>query len=282
MNQSIKPLVSIITVCYNERDRIEETLKSSISQSYAHIELIVVDGNSSDGTTELVKKHHEHITHLLVEPDDGVYHAMNRGLGFAKGEYIIFMNGGDKFYDDDVVANMFESNNNHPDILYGNIAYVYPNGSQTVSVLPDRISKLFLTFNTICHQAMACKRDLIVHHGGFNTKFLIAADYDFLMSSILRKAATTKYIPLTVAYFYKDGLSFKEESKSDLKSERLSIQKEYLNPIYYRFSLLHQWTISKRDSLFFRHIRRPANRLYQKVLKPKEVVKNKSKTTNSP
>lgn len=275
------PLVSIITVCYNERERIEETLKSSVSQSYENVELIVIDGGSSDGTTEVLYLYEDHLTHLLVEADDGVYHAMNKGLALATGEYVIFMNGGDKFYDCDVISNIFLHNEELADIMYGNVAYIYPNGDQSISYLPNRPTSLFLTFDTICHQAMACRRILLNQYGGFDTRYRIAADYDFLMHAVLRDGATTAHLPITIAFFHKDGLSFKDESRADLRMERLSIQEEYLGSMYYRLSRAHQWVIGKRNSFLLKKIRGPANSFFQRVFKPREIIKKTGNSTDS-
>ena len=102
-----KPLVSIITVVYNDAKHIENTLQSIISQDYEEKEIIVIDGQSTDGTTEKARAFGESISCLVSEPDKGVYDAMNKGIDQARGEWIIFMNSGDSFYTTDVLSQFF-------------------------------------------------------------------------------------------------------------------------------------------------------------------------------
>ena len=92
------PLFSIITVCYNETGNIKKTLDSIIEQSFRDFELIVVDGGSTDGTKEIVQEYEQNIAWWCSERDNGIYNAMNKGVSHATGEYVIFMNAGDWFY----------------------------------------------------------------------------------------------------------------------------------------------------------------------------------------
>lgn len=90
------PLVSIITVCYNAKDTIESTINSIRDQVYDNIEYIVVDGDSTDGTKEIIEQNRDAINIYISEPDKGLYYAMNKGLDIANGEYVWFMNSGDR------------------------------------------------------------------------------------------------------------------------------------------------------------------------------------------
>ena len=93
---SAHPKFSIITVVYNNVRDIEHTLKSVVNQSYDHIEYIVIDGQSTDGTLEIIQKYRDKITVLLSEKDKGIYDAMNKGLALATGDYVLFLNSGDE------------------------------------------------------------------------------------------------------------------------------------------------------------------------------------------
>lgn len=114
MNKNIK--VSVVTVCFNVVKDIERTMLSVINQTYPNIEYIVIDGGSTDGTVNVIKKHENQIFKWISEPDKGIYDAMNKGIKFATGEWIIFMNVGDVFYDSYVISNMqfdkYESDKN--------------------------------------------------------------------------------------------------------------------------------------------------------------------------
>ena len=101
---SDKPaLVSVITVAYNEETTIEKTILSVVTQNYSPIEYIIIDGGSTDVTVDIIRKYESHITYWISEKDEGIYDAMNKGLKYASGEWSIFMNSGDWFYDETVI-----------------------------------------------------------------------------------------------------------------------------------------------------------------------------------
>jgi len=107
-----KPKISVITVVFNGVSSIEETVSNVLDQSYENLEYIVIDGGSNDGTQDLIKKYQDKISLWISEPDRGIYDAMNKGIAKASGEYVIFMNCGDKFYDADTVKSFFIKNIN--------------------------------------------------------------------------------------------------------------------------------------------------------------------------
>src|SRR4051812_1110497 len=98
------PVLSVITVVYNNVSHIERTLLSVLDQTYPHIEYIVIDGASTDGTLVIIEKYKDRIAKLISEPDKGIYDAMNKGLAIATGDYVLFMNSGDEIYARETVA----------------------------------------------------------------------------------------------------------------------------------------------------------------------------------
>jgi glycosyltransferase involved in cell wall biosynthesis len=116
-----KPLISIITVVYNDIENIEETILSVLSQTYDNIELIVIDGASNDGTADVIKKYDKKIDYWISEKDGGIFDAMNKGIKVSKGDYINFMNSGDFFTSADLVNEVVKNlDNQRIDLLYGN------------------------------------------------------------------------------------------------------------------------------------------------------------------
>jgi cellulose synthase/poly-beta-1,6-N-acetylglucosamine synthase-like glycosyltransferase len=97
-----KPLISIITVVYNGEKFLEETIKSVINQTYDNVEYIIIDGGSSDGTIDIIKKYEDYIDYWVSEKDNGIYDAMNKGIDLATGIWINFMNAGDLFFDNTI------------------------------------------------------------------------------------------------------------------------------------------------------------------------------------
>src|SRR5690606_4665890 len=107
--QREKPALSVITVVYNNVKDIERTILSVINQTYKNIEYIIIDGVSTDGTLDIIHQYSEKISHIVSEPDKGIYDAMNKGLSVATGDYVLFMNSGDEIYAHDTVEKVFTS-----------------------------------------------------------------------------------------------------------------------------------------------------------------------------
>ena len=120
----MSPLVSVVTVTLNCRDDIEDTIKSVINQSYKKIEYLIIDGKSNDGTLNIINKYIKHIDYFVSEKDNGIYDAFNKSIKNSKGDWIIFMNSGDKFVEDDVIEKVF-SKKNDCDFIYGNTIVKY-------------------------------------------------------------------------------------------------------------------------------------------------------------
>lgn len=111
--------ISVVTVCYNSAATIENTILSVINQTYDNIEYIIIDGASSDGTIEIIKKYENRISKWISEPDNGIYDAMNKGVNMASGLYILFLNSSDYFVSPLSVLNMVDQLDENTDVLYG-------------------------------------------------------------------------------------------------------------------------------------------------------------------
>lgn len=169
-----KPLITIITVCYNASKYIEKTILSVINQTYSNIEYVIIDGGSSDGTIDIIKKYSKHITFWVSEPDKGIYDAMNKGIKHASGEWINFMNCGDTFTDNNVIETIFENNiYKGVKVIYGNIVWVNHNTFTQQKAYPLKTISYRMPF---CHQASFIKTSY-AKQNLFNTKFKIASDY---------------------------------------------------------------------------------------------------------
>lgn len=253
----------------NERERIEQTLLSVITQTYKNRELIVIDGASTDGTLEIINKYKKDITHLFSEKDDGIYYAMNKGISLAKGDYLIFMNGGDRFYDKDVLLNVFNNKSISEDIIYGNVCYIFPlSGKTSINCPPEKINRLYLTNNTINHQSTFFRSTLFAQLGGFDTKYRIASDYDFYIRAIFIHKCSIRHIPLTISYFYKDGISNTGETKLVTKNETIQIQKYYFPKFFYYFTKCRYWLIDHKDDIFPKWLQRVGNSMFNYFFKP--------------
>ena len=210
------PLISIVTVTYNAESELPITLKSISSQTFHNFEHIVVDGASSDNTVPLVKDAAIPNSFLISEPDKGLYDAMNKALDLASGEYILFLNAGDAFYDDTILAKYARAAENLPDIIYGDTVIVNVEGDiigkRHLSVPQQLEFRSFAKGMLICHQAFMVKRELT---GKYDLSYRFSADYDWCVECI-RKSSPEKCVNLNTATirFLQAGISDKNKIKS--------------------------------------------------------------------
>jgi glycosyltransferase len=171
--------ITVITVCYNESpQRISYTLDSIVKQTYAVVELVIMDGGSKDDTIAAIKHYITHITTFVSEPDHGIYDAMNKGIRLSTGEWIIFMNVGDRFHHQDVLTSMMSNSDiNDLDMIYGDILR---NGRE-ISSAPSCLSRRYLYNQAICHQAMLVRRRAFDLMGAFDISFRLIADRDWVL-----------------------------------------------------------------------------------------------------
>jgi len=129
LSKETDTLISVVTVSYNAVSTIEQTILSVINQTYPNVEYIIIDGGSTDGTVDIIKKYADKIAYWVSEPDKGIYDAMNKGVVVATGEWINFMNAGDIFTDSDVIDKLFHQNIiiNRVGIVFGDTLVVFRN-----------------------------------------------------------------------------------------------------------------------------------------------------------
>ena len=199
------PKFSIITVSYNAKDDLEKTIKSISTQSFKDYEYIIIDGESTDGTKEILKRYGNKISYWVSERDEGIYNAMNKGAKVARGEYLYFLNAGDVFYNKDVLKDVAESIEDD-DLVYGKIRVVSKNGEK--SYIRDRtLTKFNLKLgNKVSQQAVFIKKRIFDKVGGLNEKYRIAADFD-LLCKVFEGNYKVKKIDLVICDYDGDGVS---------------------------------------------------------------------------
>lgn len=172
-----KPKASIISVVLNDVQGIEKTISGVLSQDYEPVELIIVDGGSTDGTTDIIKKNDGKIKWWVSEPDKGIYDAMNKGLKHAGGEWVIFLNAGDTFYKTVTLSRIFAKPvPEDTGIIYGD--YIADYGGFKVYRKSGKEADLWkgMIFR---HQSMLVRTRLI-KDSGYDRQYLLAADYDLV------------------------------------------------------------------------------------------------------
>jgi len=197
MSAETRPRITVVTVCLNAAASIEATLRSVLAQDYPNLEYIVVDGGSTDGTVGLIRRYSERIAAFVSEPDQGVYDAMNKGIGLAGGEYLLFLNAGDVLAAKDVLSRAAAAD---ADVLYGDFAY--SEGPRKGRV-PADIDKG--VFN---HQSILYRRSLHETFGRYiSVKSLTAADYLFFMHLRASGRASFRKLDLVFSIVDPHGMS---------------------------------------------------------------------------
>jgi len=192
---------SIITINYNDKEGIAQTIKSVISQTNKDYEYIIIDGGSTDGSVDIIKENQNHITYWVSEKDKGVYHAMNKGIAVARGEYCIFMNSGDIFHSSDVIETLSQYKE---DIICGKV--LRNDFHNPVGHNKPTITLVDLMRRSLPHQAMVIKTELLVKHP-YDEKYKILSDWKFCIEAIIFDNCTFRNIDYIVADFDLSGIS---------------------------------------------------------------------------
>jgi len=214
--------LSIITINLNNKDGLKKTIDSVMSQTWCDFEWIIIDGGSTDGSKEVIeelaKNPLANISYWCSELDGGIYSALNKGVRYAHGEYVSFMNAGDNFHDAEVLQNVFKTNP-VADILYGDTIIVFPEERKFTSYPSVLFLSWFYLGHTICHQSTFTKRsvfDKII----FDTKFLFLADRKFWMECLLNNY-TFKYYNLTISDYDFTGCSSQNIDKWEDEQQKI-------------------------------------------------------------
>jgi glycosyltransferase involved in cell wall biosynthesis len=246
-----RPLISYITVSYNSADSIEETIESiAICKTLFSCEYIIIDGNSNDGTEQILGRHSQAIDVLVREADLGVYDAMNKGLRLAKGEYVCFVNADDRIIPKGAckIAKMLQGTRRGLDVV-ASAALAIEENNETLWLpsVPDR----FLVFRcpNLCHNGVYAHRCLFSRVGKFDSGLQIAADSDWLIRAV-RGGARLKVVSTPTVFYRIGGIS----SNISLHAEEMLLvaQKTYpllrAEVIRSLFYYLFAW--QERRSLF--------------------------------
>jgi len=221
------PVFSIITVTFNAIHVLEKTILSVTNQTYGHIEYILIDGASIDGTVQIIRQYESGISYWISEPDKGIYDAMNKGLQIATGDYVWFLNAGDMLQNHHIVQELatIAEQNGMPDILYGETDLINSKGvvfAKRRLKAPKKLSwKRFKKGMLVCHQAFIVKHTIAVE---YDLQYRFSSDFDWCIRC-MRIADSIVNSGLRIVNYQYEGTTTENRQKS-LK-ERYEIMCRY-------------------------------------------------------
>jgi len=225
-----QPKISIIVVCRNAAATIEATFTSIISQTYKNYEIIVIDGASSDGTQEIIKKYERQLTFWVSEPDKGIYNAMNKGIKHSTGNWFYFLNANDTLFDNNVFMRVAKTINRYPEIemIYGDVRLTGGEKHSLEIKSTAGINQMSYFFNfSIWHQAIFYNEKIFQKTGLYNENYHIVADWEHLIRSLAVEKIPALHIPVLIANFDISGVSANHGRFSRGKRERIAVRWHY-------------------------------------------------------
>jgi glycosyltransferase involved in cell wall biosynthesis len=219
-------MISIITINYNNKVGLEDTIKSVVEQTYSDYEHIVIDGDSTDGSKDIATTYKDRLSYYISESDTGVYQAMNKGIRKAAGDYLLFLNSGDTFYQKDVLNSVSKIIEGGLDIYYGNVNFI--DGAEAeVKQYPENLTFGFFYKTSLGHPASFIKKSLFENTSYYNETYKIVSDWEFLMLAICKHNATYKHMDVVVSNFETNGMSSTFENRERILQERKQVLNDH-------------------------------------------------------
>lgn len=213
---------SIITVNLNNASDLQRTMDSIYQQTYTDYEYIVMDGGSTDGSKELIEKNADKLNYWISEKDNGVYHAMNKGIENAKGDYLLFLNSGDYLIHEKILHEVIHELDG-TGIVYGNIFFIMSDSKSWTGVYPGTLSFQHFVEGSLPHPSSFIKRTVFEKVGLYDESLKIVADWKFFLNAICSHNVSYKHIDKTISVFYHDGLSSIAENRQIIANEKRSV-----------------------------------------------------------
>lgn len=203
--------VSVITVCYNAVSTIEATILSLLNQDYENLEYLVIDGGSTDGTIEVIKRYLPQITHFVSEPDQGMYDAINKGIKLANGEVIGLLHANDCLADQHIISTVVQAfNRTKADAVYGNLNFYSEKGRLIRKWKSAACNRLLLETGWMPpHPTVYIKKNIFLKHGNFRLDFSTAADYELILRFFYRHKIKTVHVNKVFVKMLTGGISNK-------------------------------------------------------------------------
>ncbi|MFH4964295.1 glycosyltransferase family 2 protein [Gaetbulibacter sp. M235] len=229
-------LISIVTVNYNNLKGLQKTTASVLEQTYNTIEYIVIDGGSTDGSKAFIEKQQDHLAYWVSEPDHGIYHAMNKGVKVAKGDYVLFLNSGDSFFSNNALSHFqpYVLKDFPRAIIYGNIQVI--SHTKWIKTYPEVLDFKYFVKDTLPHPATLIYRRCFTDFE-YDEDLKIVSDWKFFMIGICKKKFTYQYIDAVISNFNLDGISCTSPDLVRLERENVLRNEFYWQLMVYKIKL---------------------------------------------
>jgi len=238
------PKISVVTVVFNAENIVGKTIENVLSQQYENLEYIIIDGASTDSTLAIVKTFGDKISKVLSQNDRGIYDAMNKGLAYSTGEYVIFMNAGDFFYNNAVLRDMIATQPD-ADVYYGNTKIINSKAEELGDrrhTPPKNLTWKSLQMGMcVSHQSILAKRSLVE---AFDIRYKISSDIDWTIR-LLKKSTLIVNTGMYVSKFLEGGLSAQKQKQGlkerfDIMQNHYGLARTLLNHLFIAVKYLFQ------------------------------------------
>lgn len=212
-------MISIVTINYNNREGLKKTIDSVVNQTFKEFEYIIVDGGSNDGSHEIISRYNSIIDCAIIEPDNGVYNAMNKGIYKSKGSYLLFLNSGDILYNSNILAKVALYLVEENDFYYGDIILKGVN-KQKHKKYPSKLTFGFFYIKSLPHQATFIKRTVFDKVFYYNEDLKVNSDWEFFMCAICKFNCSYKHLDFIVSIMDANGMSHDANNQYLIEKER--------------------------------------------------------------
>lgn len=218
-------MISIITINLNNKNGLKRTIESVLNQTYRDkIQYIIIDGDSNDGSKEIINQYKYNIDYWVSEKDNGLYNAMNKGIQASTNDYCLFLNSGDYLSENNVIERIYDSLD--ADIVYGDEYKLKTNGTRYLTKYPDKLDENFFKRTSLPHQSSFIKTSLL-KQTPYSEKWKLLGDWLWFRERIIEDKVTYKHLNIPISVYGLDGIStiqrnlHNEEKKSYYKEKNI-------------------------------------------------------------
>jgi len=245
--------LSIITINYNNKAGLLKTIQSVVSQTWQDFEFIIIDGNSLDGSKDVINTYSSFFSYSVSEPDSGIYNAMNKGIKISTGDYLMFLNSGDSLIDNTILEKLNAELNGKYDIYYGDILHI-DGIKKEIRTFPKKLNFAFFYEQNISHQASFIKSKLFKDIFLYNENFKIASDWEFFTYAICKREASYKHLDCVIVTYDGTGISANSENHPEINKEREVSLNKYFPEFVKDYDYLKEIKFKKAEQLM--HIKK--------------------------